>query len=387
MARPIRGIVYNALPLDARGGGVSTYIRELLGAMTSVVDGPLAAAVRPSGLAELPPGVTPLVKRESSGVARALTGAMGFGPCQLVHGLDVDLPLGRNRHCRSPPSTTWPSSTSVDLPPLPGGRRTAARAPRPPAGRCRRGRLGLHRRSGPDSWWAVRRRGHRLAPGTGMAPPSEERVDEVRARYRLPDRFVLHVGNIEPRKDIPTLAQACRAASHPPRPHRTQPLGPPAPDREPSRSGTCRPTTFPVCTAPPPWSGYASRYEGFGLPPIEAMACGAAVVTTPVPAVTELVGDGAELFRPGDVDGLTETVRQLVHDEPRRAELAGRGSRRVAGLSWLRTARRDRRRLPVAGARRLNRRPWGRGGNRLRATGIPGPGVVHGRKFTSVQGR
>src|SRR5450631_4037296 len=88
-------IVVNALPLDPSGGGVSTYIRELLGALVRVVDADLVAAVRPAGRAELPDGVTPLLLPESRGVRRALAGARGFGSCDLVHGLDVDLPLRR----------------------------------------------------------------------------------------------------------------------------------------------------------------------------------------------------------------------------------------------------------------------------------------------------
>jgi glycosyltransferase involved in cell wall biosynthesis len=69
------------------------------------------------------------------------------------------------------------------------------------------------------------------------------------------------------------------------------------------------------------------------------MACGAPVVSTPVPAVVEIVGDGAEVFRPGDVDGLTDTVRELMQDGARRVELARRGRLRVEALSWDRTAR------------------------------------------------
>jgi glycosyltransferase involved in cell wall biosynthesis len=62
------------------------------------------------------------------------------------------------------------------------------------------------------------------------------------------------------------------------------------------------------------------------------------VVTTPVPAVVELVGDGAALFRPGDVDGLTATLCDLLGDEAARAALARRGADRVRGLRWQATA-------------------------------------------------
>jgi glycosyltransferase involved in cell wall biosynthesis len=84
--------------------------------------------------------------------------------------------------------------------------------------------------------------------------------------------------------------------------------------------------------------GYASRYEGFGLPPVEAMACRAPVVTTPVPAVVEVVGDGAATFRPGDVEGLTAILRDLLDDGSLRAALAERGAARAATLSWASTA-------------------------------------------------
>ncbi len=336
MTGPAGGIVYNALPLDARGGGVSTYIRELLGAMVDAVDVPLAAAVRPAGLACLSEGVTPLLKRESGGIGRAVTGALGFGRYELVHGLDVDLPF---RH--SGPSVSTVHDLAVfDVPGTFPRHRVAGE--RILVGHALR-RAGAIVANSAFTAERVRTLFGReatvvhLAPGTGMAPASETTVAEVRTRYGLPDRFVLHVGNIEPRKDIPTLAEACRSIpiplvltghslwGHRPPPGATEIGHVPVEDL---------PGLYGAATL----VGYASRYEGFGLPPLEAMACGAAVLSTPVPAVTELAGDGVELFEPGDVEGLTATLRHLVNDAPRRAELAVRGARRVQSLTWRRTA-------------------------------------------------
>ncbi len=329
-------ILFNALPLAAEGGGVSTYVRQLLGALVDEVDAELVAAVRPGGRPELPPGVTPLVARESRGLLRALSGARGFGPSDLFHGLDVDLPLRRS----SPTVTTVHDLAIFDTPwAFPRARVTGERL---------LVRHALHRADAivaVSSFTAERVSALvgrpsvvvHSAPAPEMVPADADATARVRARYDLPGRFVLHVGNIEPRKDIATLAEACGRArvplvltGHSLWGHRA-PTGVQQIGHVP---GADLPALYGAATL----VGYASRYEGFGLPPLEAMACGAAVVTTPVPAVVELVGDGAALFRPGDVDGLTATLCDLLGDEAARAALARRGADRVRGLHWQATA-------------------------------------------------
>jgi glycosyltransferase involved in cell wall biosynthesis len=87
---------------------------------------------------------------------------------------------------------------------------------------------------------------------------------------------------------------------------------------------------------------YPSRYEGFGIPPLEAMACGAAVIAANTSSIPEVVGDAAQLFEPGSGDALTEALRAVLLDDPHRSALIDRGHARAATFSWARTARETR---------------------------------------------
>jgi glycosyltransferase involved in cell wall biosynthesis len=87
---------------------------------------------------------------------------------------------------------------------------------------------------------------------------------------------------------------------------------------------------------------YSSVYEGFGLPPLEAMACGAPVIASRIPALTETTGAAARLFDPQNVPELARNIIELLDDkngESLRRQLSTAGQRRAAEFSWENTAR------------------------------------------------
>jgi len=84
---------------------------------------------------------------------------------------------------------------------------------------------------------------------------------------------------------------------------------------------------------------FPSLYEGFGLPPLEAMACGTPVVTSQVSSLPEVVGEAAVLVNPENVFDIARGLREALLNEPLRAELVRRGLERVRRFSWDSTAR------------------------------------------------
>jgi len=84
---------------------------------------------------------------------------------------------------------------------------------------------------------------------------------------------------------------------------------------------------------------YPSLYEGFGLPPLEAMACGAPVIASRTPTLIETTGGAAALFDPGNVEELSRNILELLADENARRQLSTAGRQRAAEFSWKKTAR------------------------------------------------
>ena len=85
---------------------------------------------------------------------------------------------------------------------------------------------------------------------------------------------------------------------------------------------------------------FPSLYEGFGLPPLEAMACGAPVVTSNVSSLPEVAGGAALLVDPYDADSIASGITAAVNDETLRADLIRKGKERARSFSWTQSVRR-----------------------------------------------
>lgn len=79
---------------------------------------------------------------------------------------------------------------------------------------------------------------------------------------------------------------------------------------------------------------YPSLYEGFGIPPLEAMACGTPVIISDIPSLTEVAGDAAMVFNPKDHDELAAVIGNVLSSESLRTELSRKGLQKANGYSW-----------------------------------------------------
>jgi glycosyltransferase involved in cell wall biosynthesis len=188
-----------------------------------------------------------------------------------------------------------------------------------------------------------------------FAPQPAAAIQAARDKYALPDRYVLYVGSNKPHKNLELLVRAWNSivtsgqtggarlviAGHwdlhfPQARGLAERLnlgeqirfaGPIPEDDLPAVYAGARLFVFP------------SLYEGFGLPALEAMACGAPVVCSSTSSLPEVVGDAALTMDPLDEQALASAMARVLRDDALREEMRARGIARAAEFSWERTAR------------------------------------------------
>ncbi len=176
-----------------------------------------------------------------------------------------------------------------------------------------------------------------------LAPPAEPPGPAVRARFVLPPGpFVLWVGIPRRRKGLGDLMAAVRE-SGPPQGLRVVMAGVEGVFGEGFRGlGWRDDRDLAALYREAAVLAYPSRSEGFGFPPLEAMACGCPVVAARAGSIPEVCGDAALLVPPGDPGALAAALARAIGDSALRADLAARGRRRAAEFSWRRTGERAR---------------------------------------------
>lgn len=190
-----------------------------------------------------------------------------------------------------------------------------------------------------------------VTPGVSEAyePLPASQVAAFRQRKELPQSFILHVGTLQPRKNIPTLLEAVARLSRPEVPlvlvggkgwiyedifARVEALG---------LTGQVRFAGYVEDAELPLWYNAAavlafpSLYEGFGMPVADALACGTPVVAAATSSLPEAGGDVALYFEPRDANELTERLRQALDDPAVRHKARTAGPAHAARFSWARS--------------------------------------------------
>ncbi len=185
----------------------------------------------------------------------------------------------------------------------------------------------------------------------GIFKPVDDRSfkETVLKKYGITGRFLLFLGTLEPRKNVASLIRAyealkdapClviagrkgwlyeeifKAASVSKAASRIKFIGPPDQSDLPALYSSCEAFVYP------------SLFEGFGIPALEAMSCGAPVVTSNVSSIPEVTGDAAVYVDPNDIASIADGIRSVLNSVELRSSLSSRGIERAAMFSWKKSA-------------------------------------------------
>ncbi len=176
-----------------------------------------------------------------------------------------------------------------------------------------------------------------------------QRLSDVRRKYELPDRFMLHLGTIEPRKNLPLLFDVAKELDQPlvvagklgwltdTILAKVKELG--IEDRV-HFTGFIVDEDLPALISCASLVAMPSKYEGFGLPVLEALACGVPVIASNTSSLPEVGGDAALYAWPDDIRSWIALIDRVLSDEELRASMIDRGLRQAQKFRWIDTARR-----------------------------------------------
>ena len=193
------------------------------------------------------------------------------------------------------------------------------------------------------------------APSPTFRPlPNKEKIEQVKQRYGIKGRFILTLGGLDPRKNIARVLQSFKKFKQQSKSdHQLVIVGlPKSGQRLFSRIAMEMEIAEQVVfTGFVPeedlvalYNGaevflYPSLYEGFGLPVLEAMACGTPVIASTAGSIPEIAGEAALLIEPKDIEALALAIEQVINDQALRLELIVRGFEQVKKFSWEKAAR------------------------------------------------
>lgn len=331
-------LCFGALGLrPSNGRGVTTYARELLPHVGPFVRGTsLSAVVQADAASELPPNIRPEVRPVSTGAKRTWQRFTTGARVDVFHGLNADIPVsGPNMRV-----ATVHDISVFDIPQA-YSRYAVANARSLLRHTMRSADLlitvskftadRIKARFGRESTVVP------LAPASWTKVPDDDEVEAVAVKHRLPDRYLFQFCGVEPRKRTNLAIAIARALNMP------LILAGPGTDtlRLPDGVlglGFVEAADLPGLCAGATVVTFTSAYEGFGLPPLEAMACGAAVVTSSVGGMPAVVRDGAVLVHSNDPDVWATAMRPIINDDFNSQDIRMRAVRAAEKLSWENTA-------------------------------------------------